>query len=181
MVATRAAEETAVIGTRIAELTASAPPPNPRIGPQIIYDLEGQYSLQLFQGWQAYLGGTTIAVNYDFDVALPPDTFPPNGLKIQIGIGRLEEGQSFEEWLVSWRAISTAFDELVPTLEATEPQPITVGAYEGITYFIEDRDRVKEIILPQEDGRVVIIGLTPADSPAMQEALSMLATLNVTP
>jgi hypothetical protein len=178
-VATNVAEATQA-ATRIAEMTASAPS-NPRIGPQTVYDLEGQYSLQLFEGWRAYVGGTTVIVNYDTSQQLDSHTYPPGGLKIQIGVGKLEEGQSFDAWLSHWRSISTSFDKLVPTLEATEPLPITVGAYGGVTYYIGDVRRVKEIVLPLPDGRIVIIGLTPAESPAMQEALSMLATLNALP
>jgi hypothetical protein len=38
-----------------------------------------------------------------------------------------------------------------------------------------------QIILPVSDGRLIVIGLRPNDSPTLPEALSMLSTLVILP
>jgi len=133
-VATNVAEATHV-ATRIAELTASAPP-NPRVGPQTIYDPEGHYSLQLFEGWRAYIGGTTVIVNYDESQAPDVHTFPEGGLKIQIGAGNLPAGKTFDQWLTEWIALETSVDVAGKGASATKPQPYTLGRYNGVTFTI---------------------------------------------
>ncbi len=159
------------------------PSPTPEGAPVIITDPEGNFSLRLLPGWRAYVGGTTVIINYDDENLGGEGNFPPGALKIQIGVGKLEPGQSFEQWLSDWMAISTSFppDFPQPTLTATDSQPYTLGRYEGVTYFINSEPRVLEIVLPVSDGRAIVISLTPADSPALSEALSMLSALDILP
>jgi hypothetical protein len=130
--------------------TASAPPPRPTpgpvIGPQTITDPAGNYRLELSSGWWASLGGETILTNYDEDKVPNVHTFPPDGLKIQIGVGQLQAGQTFQQWTI-----------------------------------ITPDDPVVEIDLPSNDGRVIVLGLSPADSPAMPDVLAMLASLEILP
>ncbi len=176
-------EVTATWGAWIAEATASVPTPlptpGPLIGPQIIYDPSGQFTMTLLSGWRAYVGGTTVIINYDDEQLSDVHTFPPGGLKIQIGVGELDPGESFEQWLSNWIAISLSPppDSGLPNLTATEPQPYTLGNYDGVTYIINDEYSIMEIVLSLSAERVMVIGLTPADSPALPEALSMLSTV----
>ncbi|HLB46157.1 MAG TPA: hypothetical protein VJL59_03935 [Anaerolineales bacterium] len=185
---TQVAQSTALAATVAAEIiaTSCAPTPTPQgalVGPQTIRDPGGHFSLTLLPGWYASAVGITVITNYDTEKISDVHTFPSGGLKIQIGVGKLESGQSFEQWLSNWIAVSISPppDSGLPGLTATEPQPYILGNYEGVTYFINDEYRIMEIVLPVRDRRVIIIGLTPADSPALTEALSMLASLEVLP
>jgi hypothetical protein len=139
--------------------------------------------LQLLPGWHAAVGGTTVIVNYDETNLGSEGDFPPGAMKIQIGVGVLEQGQTFEQWLSNWISVSVAAppDSGLSPITATWPTRSTIGRYEGVTYFLNGQPRVQEIILPLNDGRIIIIGLTPADSPALPEALSILSPLNVSP
>jgi hypothetical protein len=189
--ATFDAEATMVMATMIAEMTASAPPPlptpGPIVGPQTIADPVNHFSLNLLSGWRASvpspnaLAGVTDIVNYDVETVEDIHGYPLGGLKIQIGAGKLPSGQSFDQWLSDWLTYRTIeFPGPRPT--PTEPIPYQLGSYEGVTFTRIGLDYpVMEIALPLSNERVMSISLVPADSPALEEALSMLSTLEVSP
>ena len=177
-------------GTAIAssddKATASAVPPVAAttgriIGPQTITDPAGHYSLGLRAGWWASLGATTVLVNYDEDTIANVNKFAPGDLKVQISVGRVQAGQSFDQWLSDWIAIETAPapGSGKPNLAATMPVPFKLGNYDGFQFTIDSEYPITEVDLPIDDGWVIIIGFTPSDSPAMSEALSMLTGIEI--
>jgi hypothetical protein len=157
------------------------PSPTPEGIPYLITDPVNHFSLILLPGWHAHVGGTTVIFNYDDENFGGEGNFPPGGLKIQFGVGDLEPKQSFEQWLAKWIASSIAPPpgSSSPSLTATEPRPYTLGKYRGVTYFIDADPRIMEIVFPLTDGRIMVIGLMPAGSLALPEALSILSTLDI--
>ncbi len=165
-----------------------SPTPTPTTTPEgtpvVIYDPVNHFSLRLLPGWYATMpdtnaiGGATQITNYDIN-----NTLPPGGLFIQISSGSLKPGQSFAQWLSEWRALETSPESGAFGVTLTEPQPYTLGRYEGVTFIKNSLSgaHVLEIDLLSGDGRVVVIGLTPADSSALPEALLMLSTLEISP
>jgi len=154
----------------------------------LIYDPLGRFSLKLLPGWRASVpsanavSGATVIINYDDENLGGEGAFPPGALKIQIGAGKLPAGQSFEQWLSDWLTYRTVEEFPGPRPTATEPMPYQLGRYEGVTFFRTGLDYTSmEIVLPLSDERVMAIGLVPADSPALSEALLMLSTLDVSP
>lgn len=190
---TRIAQATAmeaIEATRMAALTASAPPPiptpGPLIGPQTINDPLNHFSLQLLPGWyastpdsNAVVGVTTIS-NYDM---YRIDNRPPGGMSIHISIGQLDTDQSFDQWLSERRALETSPEYGASGVTLTEPQPYVVGRYEGVTYTAYDPsgEGTMVIYLLTNDRRIVGIDLRPVGAPALPEALSMLSALEISP
>jgi len=192
---TRIAETTAILATRIVAATASAPAtipvPLPTLTPlpggQTCYiDTLNHLSLKLLPNWHYSpppspdaLGGATVLYNYDPEkVTGSEGDFPPGSLKVQISTGKLEVGQSFDQWVSSLITSYTSSTESTP-LRATEPTPYKLGKYEGVSFvFTGNGYSSKEIVLPVNEGRVLIIGLMPADSSALLDGLSILDTLD---
>jgi len=149
------------------------------------YEQANHYSLKLLPGWYAYSGngGEDSITNYDMEAITDLNRFQPGDLKINIGAGKLEPGQSFQQWVAHWITVeaSPSPDSSMPPATATEPQPYTLGHYEGIAFFVTGQLRVMEIVLPWGDKGVMVIGLMPADSSAISEALSMLSTIDYLP
>lgn len=170
-------EATAMVATLIAEMTASAP--TPISGNSIIYHPSGVFSLKLLPGWFALVGESMSIVNYDYAEAEQLGTVPPGGLGIQIGVDRLLEGQTFEQWQARWVALETSPDVAWSGTVASSPSPYQLGQYTGSMFTLTGPfPTIIEIDLLSH-GQIVIIGLAPADSPALQEALEMLATLEI--
>ena len=125
--------------------------------------------------------GVTIILNFDETkvsarLGTPP---PPNWLKIQIGAGRLKPGQSFEQWLSDRIAPETTSSDYGSIITATEPSPYNLGKYAGASFVLtEGSTKIQEIALLNE-GRIIDMGLTPADSLALSEALSMLSSIEI--
>ena len=164
----------------------STPSPTPEGIPAIIYDPLNRFSVTLLPGWYAYtpdanaVAGVTTISNYDKRLIDDP---PPGSLSIQISIGQLEPGQSFEQWLSNWRLIETSPEYGAFGVTLTEPRPYTLGRYDGVTFIgnAPNSPSVLEIDLLTSDGRVAVIGLSPADSPILTEALQMLSTIEISP
>jgi hypothetical protein len=154
------------------------------MGPQTVQSMDGDFQLELLPGWRAYLGSTTLIMNYDDSkIGEEGDLLPPGSLNIQIGVGRLPPEQSLDHWLTEWITVQMtnfqAPDQ--PTLASPTPQPYVLGSHQGITYNISAQPSFMQIILPVSDGRLIVIGLRPNDSPTLPEALSMLSTLVILP
>jgi len=173
---------TADTATQLAAMTASAPAPITQS--RVIYDPVNRFSLQLPTNWyvvtpdsNAIIGVTTIT-NYDISVV---ESQPPDGLSIQISIGDLNPDQSFEQWLSERRILETSPNYGASGVTLTEPQPYTLGDYEGITYsaYGPSGESTMVIYLLTDDQRIVGIGLGPTDSSVISEALLMLSTLNI--
>jgi hypothetical protein len=163
-----------------------SPTPTPTVTPEgapvIITDPEGNFSLQLLPGWRAHVGGSTSIKNYDDESLSDVHTFPPGGLKIQMGVGKLPDGQSFEQWLSDWLTYRNIEEFPGPRPTSTEPIPYQLGNYQGVTFMRTGLDyTIMEIVLPLSDNRVMAISLVPADSPALAEALAMLSMLEISP
>jgi len=176
-------EMTATWGTWIAEATASVPAatPTPLIDSQIISDPTGQFTLTLLSGWNAWVGGVTTIVNYESENLGGEGDFPPGGIKVQMGIGNLAPDQSFEQWQADQivRDTSPNPEDGWPGQTATEPLPYTLGGYQGFSYSLSGPPPILVINLQLNDGRVINLSLIPADSSALEEALSMLSTLEI--
>jgi hypothetical protein len=155
------------------------------VGPGCFVDKTNHLSLQLASGWNAQTsgdfgyGGTTSLYNYGPDAvksSRDAGSYPPGGVKVTISTTMLKSGQSFEDWLSGWSAPKTPGVILPPP----DYQPYTLGKYEGVSRLVSnDTGGTLEIILPLNDGRVVVIGVSPADSPSLSDALSILSTLDV--
>ncbi|HET7088071.1 MAG TPA: hypothetical protein VFL17_05430 [Anaerolineae bacterium] len=162
------------------------PSPTPEGIPAIIYDPLNRFSITLLPGWYAYtpdakaiVGVTTIS-NYDKRLVDEP---PPGSVRIQISIGELKPEQSFEQWLTDWRVIETSPEYGAFGVTLTEPQPFTLGRYQGVSFIGNalNSASVLEIDLVTSDKRVAVIGVSPADSPLLSEVLSMLSTIDISP
>ena len=164
-------------GHQTATASVWTPGPNhePVFGEQLIQDPKGRFRLKLASGWRAYLGGDPIIQNYE------ADSLPPGGLKIQLGISQLATGQSFEQWQAQWIALEASPDFAGANATISEPQLFALGQYTGTTYTITSSYLPVMEILLLDKSQVAIIGLTPANSPAIDEALRMLATLQLLP
>jgi hypothetical protein len=164
-----------------------SPTPTPTVTPEgapvIITDPEGNFRLQLLPGWRASVGRITVITNYDTEQLSDVHSYPSDGLKIQIGIGRLPADKSFEQWQEEWIALETSPvpEDGWPGQTATDPIPYMLGPYEGFSYYLNGEIRVFEIHLLLSGSRVMGIQLMPADSPALEEALVMLSTLEISP
>lgn len=89
--------------TLIAQMTAEIPSPEPSPTPSImvgaatVQERGGNFRVQLREGWWAAAKGTTVLTNYDPQSS--SNEFESGELKIQIGVVRLDPGQTFSEWL----------------------------------------------------------------------------------
>ena len=166
------------------EPAATATPP---ADPLVIYDPVNRFRLRILPGWyvitpdpKAIVAVTSIS-NYDI---VHTDDRPPDGLSIQISIGQLGAEQSFEQWLSDRRALETSPENGSSGVTLTESQPYTLGRYKGVTYTAHDPASSKDVMivyLLTDDRRIVGIGLSPANVPALSEGLSILSTIEVSP
>ena len=152
------------------------------VDPQTIYDPAGQFSLILPPGWRALVYTTTSIYNYDENVVGEHEgSFPPGTLRIEIVVGKLPDGLSFEQWQSEQIARNTQPDPGIdwPGQTATEPQPYTLGRYDGFSYTLNGEPHILKINLPLSNSRVMVVTLKPSDSPALSEGLKILSTLEI--
>jgi hypothetical protein len=162
------------------------PSPTPEGIPYIITDPVNRFSMTVLPGWYAYtpdakaIVGVTSIANYDMRLE---DQQPQGGLSIQISIGQLKPGQSFEQWLTDWRALETSPESGAFGVTLTDSRPYKLGPYEGVTFIGNklNNPSVLEIDLLTSGGRIAVIGLSPADSPVLSEAFQMLSTIEISP
>lgn len=138
------------------------------------------FTLQLPSGW--YIEGPwdtefqNLFYNYDPNLYGSEGNFPPAGQKIDLNVSPLETGISFEQWLAERRNNESSAGPV--EIQLSEPVPYTLGKYTGVAYTATGYGDVFIIHL-SGDQKLISIGLWPAGSSAQQEALAMLATLDV--
>lgn len=158
-------------------------------GQRCYVDPVNNFTLLLNPGWQANppptgaANGDTILYNYNVEAVGGSEVggggdLPQDAMKIQMAVGELNTNQTFEQWLSD--RINVYGTSAAPTpLTTTVPSPYTLGRYSGVSFLISGYGpNALEIALPI-NGSVAVIGLIPADSPTLPEAVSMLSTLNV--
>ena len=102
--------------------TATYTPPPDK---QTFYENESRYSLKLSTGWYAYNahGGYDSITNYDVNMVTDLNKFQPGDLKINIGVGKLSIGQSFQQWVSNRLTTSTSPDPNYPVPSPTATTP----------------------------------------------------------
>ena len=161
------------------------PLPDKFVGPGCFVDNYMEYfSLFVAHDWilyPAHTGGITYMYNY------PPEELhwdhgfaelPPGWMKIEIYSMTLLPGQSLEEQMKVWFSQD----------EIGQYQPYTLGKYSGLIRIIppipsEGYGGASNIIFSDiifsKWETVLSINLWPIDSPTFEEALEMLATLEI--
>jgi len=203
-----AKNKTADVGEPILRLPESTPTPTPVTGQfqdpftgqafeaplsqtpltgQIYIDPLYHYRLKLAPDWHVSptpsdaLFGVAILYNYDPDEIEQRSILVTDSLKIQIGVGPLRQGQSFDEWVVQRIADETTSEyAFVNHLTASQLWSVQVSHYSGVAFILQGgaSPPVLEIDL-SHGNQVMSIGLLPADSSRLPEALAMLATLEM--
>jgi hypothetical protein len=129
------------------------------------------------------LYGAAIFYNYDPDYADDVGHLPPDALKIQIGVAPLLARESFQDWVAKWAYFEIDNDASAGLKLAIhdDPAPVAVGPFEGFAYTINSpyRPSVLEINLQLSSQQVMVIGLSPADSPAIPVAMEALSSIRV--
>jgi hypothetical protein len=161
-----------------------------------VYDLANRFSIELLPGWFAQTasahgatlpgrGFTTIA-NYNFLEAF--EGVPPDHVSLRIIVQSPDRDQPIEVWLSEQRQQQTSPEFGVPPgTTLTEPQPIRVGRYEGLSYLqMPPTGDVWRLLYLFVDSRsVVVAAIVPVDtaqgSLAEVDAMAVLATINVVP
>lgn len=106
---------------------------------------------------------------------------------VELGIGRLKEGQTFEQWLAERREYIKSDPYGPGPTFMTDNQPITLGKYSGITYDIGrmmddgQEHTFQSIFLPIKEHLVASIIIKPLPSLDYEKVLSILTTLTITP
>jgi len=165
-------------------------PPTPYPEDMVVSDPSNILSVVVPKGWYATFTGESIVgggaeiASYDLG---KDEGRPEDGIDIYFGMGALEPGQTFEQWIAERRQLE-AHPEYAPQPSyITESSPITLAGYSGVTYTlglpIGDGEEipVQSIYLSVGDRWVVGIGVSPVSSPNYQAALSVLQTLTLTP
>ena len=147
------------------------------------------YSLILPKDWYAssppllndILYGVSIFINYNPDELSDHKVQPEGGLKIQIGIGKLRVGYSLNDWILERIAEETT-SEAVKEFGyiSSEPEIIQIdGNSRSVFMFAaKDKPHILEINLLTDD-QITSIGVTPADSPYIEEALQIISSLDL--
>jgi hypothetical protein len=143
------------------------------------------FSLNLASGWYAsswYDSNTGVSsvtlFNYDYkNPTIPNEVIPKGGMKVSLDVLDLVQGTDFDQFVEDRiKDNESATDN---RLNITNPISYTLGTYSGVAFSASGYGPdVMEIILIN-GNRIAIIGLMPADSPAMQEAISILSSLDL--
>ena len=173
-----------------APLTPEPPaPPTPLPEDTLVRDPHNTLSIVAPKGWYAFFSqagiwqGEAVLVNYDESM----EGSPENAISIHFGIETLKEGQTFEQRVVERRELETHPEYGLPATFITDPQPITVASYSGVTYnlgaVMEDgkEQTVQWIFLPVDNRWIFGIAIYASSSPDFEKAVSIFETLNITP
>jgi hypothetical protein len=102
-------------------------------------------------------------------------------LKIQFSINQLTERVSAEQWVQDLIGKHTSPEAPIPTT-ATEPVSYKLGSYVGQSFTLESAGVASlNIILVVSEREVLVIVLWPSSSSSLDEGLSILSTINVSP
>jgi len=160
-------------------------------GTTCFIDQLNQFSLQLPTGWHTDgppdingVGGASVFYNYSHDEVKSNHGFielPPNAIKVQVSSAKISDKENFEQWIsaVIERTISSEQGTLYNTT-TTSPYEYKLAGYTGLAYSVTDSTGtiLLSINLLVDDTRVLIITITPANSPSISDAISLLETLN---
>jgi hypothetical protein len=146
------------------------------------------------------LYGAALFYNYDPDIVEATGNLPSDALKIQIGVAPLPDGQDFQNWVTKWADFEINGERVEeveePNLTATYPDPIKIGAFDGVKYTINGPNHtiddsnpaavsegyfpsVLEINLQLSAKQIMVIGVSSADSPALSQVMDTLVVRNV--
>ena len=174
-----------VITATSAPPTPYPPPPGPPtptpirefFGPGCYVDTNiDHFGLSVAYDWilnpSSEEGGTAYIYNYTHEEIKADHGFvehPPGSMKIDFSFVTLSSGQSLEEWMKAW----------FPPDEMEQFQPYTLGRYNGVSRSVPNEYGGFINILLVDGDRVFYVNLSPADSPTLEEALEMVATLEI--
>lgn len=159
-------------------------------GPLQYVDPRYSYSLDIPASWIIYPSDPAAIIasahlcNYDPQVIEDQQLErPPSAICIQLGVGLIEENESFTEWVIRKRA-----SELDPNYsgqgvrQASKITSAKIGIKVSASFLLSNTDgsEVLEIDVPGETS-VVVAAISPADSPAIADAINILNTLALLP
>lgn len=152
------------------------------LAPGQIYDDIHHFTIYLPPGWSYSLspyGGAMLLANYE-NIS---DYLPDGGVLIELGAGAMPLGQTITQVVESRLAYERSFEDGISDAVFSTPEPFTLGAYTGLSYVISPTFgiKIRTIFLESKDGRLMGINIKPADSPALPEALQVLATVELLP
>ena len=142
-----------------------------------------RYSLEIPQGWYILptpsdaVYGSAVLFNYDPNASEISGETPADGLKVQIGVAPLVAGQNFNDWVTKWIDFQVNGDSgKANNVHVSRLDPITVGKYPGMkSVFLNPfSSSTLEIDMLLNNDQVMTVGLTPADSPDVNEFLQIL-------
>jgi hypothetical protein len=163
-------------------------PPTPYPEDKVVSNPSDTITLMVPKGWYASFSetsqGTTVIANFELWAL---EGRPEGGIMVELGIGNLKEGQTFDQWLVERREYLESDPYGPGPTFITDDQPISVSTYSGVTYDIgqimdDGREHTfQSIYLLVDDLWVTGVVIKPLPSPDYQKALSILHTLRLTP
>jgi murein DD-endopeptidase MepM/ murein hydrolase activator NlpD len=146
------------------------------------------YTLEVPEGWRIEPTpadsdyGVAVLYNHDPELLERSPSIPvPNPIKIQIGIGSYAPAPTFADWLA--QRIMDEFNADRGVSAASQPQPVMLGSLSGQAFLLQGgtSPQVLEMDFPVGNASALSIGITPADSGALDSALKVLDTLRLPP
>ena len=161
------------------------------IGPTCYIDRLNKFNLHVPKGWRTdgapdinAIGGASVFYNYSHDEVKSDHgsvELPPEAIKVQVSSAMISDKETFDQWIIAAieRTISSEQGKLYHTT-TTSPYEYKLAGYNGLAYSVTDSTGATLFIfnLLVDANRVLIITITPANSPSISDALSMLETLN---
>jgi len=177
------------LSSSFAATSSAFPIPTPYLQPTDTYsehdpvcfvDPSHRFSLVIAPGWYASpMGGHSVTLyNYDYrHIAEQDDVFSNGGMKVSLDVLDVVQGTNFDQYVEDRIEVEQQAAE--NRLIVTDPISYTLGAYSGVAFTFSGYGLdVMEIIL-KDGNRIAIIGLMPANSPALPEAMSILSSLDL--
>ena len=145
-------------------------------------DALNQFKLYYPEGWSASVPSADARIGMTVITNNNPiagnDMAEAGQIKIQIGSADIVPG-TFNTWVYEQLEIVVNDTPGSNPHLHTEPSPYELGKYNGFTYTVEDRQPIMIVSLLANEEHVIQVGIAPANSPHLDEALSILATLIV--
>jgi hypothetical protein len=160
----------------------------PSLEGSVFHDWLNRFSLILPAGWYAYapihddgiVAGHSLIRNYDMRAV---DTRPDWGVKAHVTVVSLEAGKTFEEWVAEQQQKITA-PEFGAGAEISASSSAHLGIYNGISFTAQNpldlnSKPVLGIYLRADDGRIIALDVSPANSQNAPALLSILDTISL--
>jgi len=175
-------EMTAYARTQMAQaatqIAAHAPTAFP-VGQAHRHEIPGRFGLQIPVGWYATDNEQNVIYvsNYD-QTKINEGQLPPGSLKMLVAVDTFEPGQTLDQFVSNFIANITQQPSF-PSV--SKPEPYSFGRYTGVSFFTKSAQHSsKRIVLSLENNQYLMVALSPSDdSPAMKQALEILATLTI--